>query len=142
MWEDCEKEAPLWSLDEGIILNRTTNRKEPTIGAYGLIEGMPTALHFERRIYDDIVTQDIGDSVDEMEKVKRRFDNSQNLKTLTTGLHRVVGTYYHHNDPLVYIKGKQTFDGVPRYAVRFKPATHNGEANGRPVLMSQDRWMI
>ncbi|PIW33319.1 MAG: hypothetical protein COW28_04135, partial [bacterium (Candidatus Ratteibacteria) CG15_BIG_FIL_POST_REV_8_21_14_020_41_12] len=58
VWRNPKRDAPLWSLDEGLVFKRKTNRKEPTISAWGLTEGMPTGLHFERRVYDDIVTED------------------------------------------------------------------------------------
>lgn len=140
-WENPDKEAPLWSIDAGIILKRSSNRKEPTVSAYGLTEGMPGGSHFERRIYDDIVTEDIADSADVMEKVKDKYDSSQNLTT-DGGTHRVVGTYYHHNDPLFYIRNKKSIDDAekPAYLLRFKPASEDGTINGKPVLLSQKTY--
>jgi hypothetical protein len=125
-------------LDEGIILKRDTNRKEASISGHGLVEGMPTGLHFERRIYDDVSTNDIVQSMETIEKVKHAFDISQNLKTLVGGHHRVTGTYFSHNDPLIYIRDKKDLEGKPKYLLRFKPATEDGTATGKPVLMSQD----
>lgn len=138
VWRDCEKDAQQWSLDDGLFLRRGTKRPEATISAWGLTEGMPTGAHFERRIYDDIVTEDIAESPEMMEKVKNKFDSSQNVGR-EGGHHRVVGTFYHHNDPLTYIRGKKTLDGEPKYHVRFKPATDDGTANGKPVYLSQKR---
>lgn len=120
------------------MLTRKTTRKEPTICAAGLTDGMPTGPHFERRVYDDIVTEDIGNSVDMMEKVKLKYDSSQNLGTIN-GTHRVTGTYYNYNDPLMYIKDKKTFEGQQMYALRFKPATEDGTRNGKPVFLPQKR---
>ena len=139
VYEDCEKEATLWSLDGGLILRRSSTRKEPNVSAWGLTEGMPTGGHYERRVYDDISTQDMADSVDMMEKVKDKFDSSQNLGT-SEGSHRVVGTYYHHNDALVYIRGKKDLEGNPKYHYRLKPGSHDGTGAGRPVYVSQKRW--
>ena len=138
VWNNCERDAPQWSLDDGLILKRSTNRPEATIGAFGLIEGMPTGRHFERRVYDDIVTEDMADSVDVMEKVKQKFDSSQNVGK-EGGHHRVIGTFYHYSDPLVYIRDQKTPEGKRAYAFRLKPATHDGTATGKPVLLSQDR---
>lgn len=138
VWSDCKREAPLWSLDEGIILKRDTNRKEASVSAHGLVEGMPTGLHFERRIYDDISTNDMAQSMDIIEKVKHAFDTSQNLKTLVGSHHRVTGTYYSHNDPLIYVRDKKDGKGESKYHMRFKPATEDGTANGVPVLMTQE----
>jgi len=139
VWPDCEKQAPLWSLDEGLVLKRGTNRKEPNISAWGLVEGMPTGFHFGRRVYDDISTEDMAASPDMMDSVKTKFDSSQNLGT-DTGHHRVIGTYYHHDDPLTFIRGKKAIGtGEPRYHYRFKPATDDGTSTGKPVMLSERR---
>lgn len=138
VWSDCKREAPLWSLDEGIILKRDTSRKEASVSAHGLVEGMPTALHFERRVYDDITTNDIAQSMDIVLKVQHAFDVSQNLKTLVGSHSRIVGTYFSHVDPLIYVRDKMDLEGKPKYFLRFKPATVNGQADGKPVLMSQE----
>lgn len=137
-WENPKKESPMWSIDDGIILKRDSNRGEPTVSAHGLTEGMPTGAHYERRIYDDIITEDIANSVDVMEKVKEKFDSSQNLMT-DGGTHRVVGTFYHHADPLNYVKEKKdVYDQEkPAYLLRLKPATADGTISGDPVLLSQ-----
>jgi hypothetical protein len=140
VWTNPFKDAPRWSLDEGIILKRIGNRREPTIGAYGLVEGMPTALHFERRTYDDISTQDMASSPTVMEDVKMKFDISMNLKTMTSDRHRIMGTFYNHCDPLVYIRDKKKMDDTPLYHFRKHPATHDGTANGIPVLMTQEEF--
>jgi hypothetical protein len=139
VWGDCEKEAPMWSVDGGLILKRDSSRPEPSISAWGLVEGMPTGMHFDRRVYDDISTEDLAESVDQMEKVKTKFDSSQNLGK-EGGHHRVIGTYYHHDDPLVFIKGKQRVSGESLYTYRFKPGSDDGTAGGSPVLVSLDRW--
>lgn len=140
-WENPQKEAPLWSIDEGIILKRTSNRREATVSSYGLTEGMPTGAHFERRLYDDIVTEDIADSVDVMEKVKEKYDSSQNLTT-DGGTHRVVGTFYHFADPLNYIKEKKDIydPNKQAYLLRLKPASDDGSIHGKPVLLSQKTY--
>jgi hypothetical protein len=141
LWNNPEKESPLWALDEGIVLRRRTNMAEPTVSAWGLTEGMPTGMHFDRRIYDDISTEDTAKSIDVMEAIKTKFDSSQNTGK-EGGHHRVVGTYYHHSDPLVYIRNKKKLDGsgLPLYTVRLKPASHDGTATGKPVFISQERF--
>jgi hypothetical protein len=137
VWNDV-KEAPLWSLDRGIVLKRKSNRKEPSVSAHGLVEGMPTALHFERRVYDDISTNDMAFSKEIIDNVNRAFDISSNLKTLTGSHHRVVGTYYSHMDPLIRVRDMKKIDGTPMYYIRFKPATEDGTRDGVPVLMTQE----
>lgn len=138
IYRNAEKESPLWALDEGIVLKRKTNMSEPTVSAWGLTEGMPIGMHFDRRVYDDISTEDMAKSIDMMEQVKTKFDSSQNIGK-EGGHHRVIGTYYHHSDPLIYIRGKKGLDGKPKYHYRCKPATADGTAKGRPVFLSQAR---
>lgn len=138
IWADCERDAPLWS-EDGLVLKRSSTRSEPTISAWGLVEGMPTGAHFERLVFDDIVTDDIKNSVDQMEKVKEKFDLAQHLGK-EGGHQRVIGTFYHHNDPLVYVRDKKKLDGKnPQYILRLKPGTDDGTATGKPVMISQDR---
>lgn len=140
LYENPSKESPLWSLDEGIVVKRRTNRKEPTVCASGLTEGMVTGMHFEDRKYDDIVTEDIGQSFDVMEDVKLKFDSSQNLG-INGGRHRVIGTFYNYDDPLVYIKSKVDIEdpSKPAYTLRLKPATIDGSMSGDPVFLSRER---
>jgi hypothetical protein len=49
----------------------------------------------------------------------------------------VTGTFFSHIDPLLYIRDKKGLDGKPKYYLRFKPATEDGTATGKPVLMTQ-----
>jgi len=137
IYQDPERESPLWSVDGGLILKRKSNRGEPSVSGHGLVEGMPTSMHFEVRKYDDITTEDMADSPNVMEDVKVKFDSSQNLGMADGGSHRVIGTVYHHNDPLCYVRDKKDIFGNNMYVMRLKPATHDGMENGTPVLISQ-----
>lgn len=136
LYQDPQVEAPKWSEDGGLIVRRRGFQKEPTLAASGLIEGMPTGFHFSLRVYDDIMVEDIADSADMMEKLKERFDLSKNLG-LDGGWEWVVGTPYHHDDIIQTLRSRTTIDGRPSYNVRLKPATENGEWNGRPVFHSE-----
>ena len=139
VWDNPYSEAPIWSLDDGLVLKRSGSNRMPTVMAAGLVEGMPTGMHFDRMIFDDIVTEDIATSVDVMETVKLKFDSAQNLGT-DGGTHRVVGTFYHHNDPLVYVRDKKDEEGKAAYVMRLKPATADGKANSKPVFLSEGRF--
>lgn len=140
LYSNPEKDSPKWSEDDGLILKRkTTGRKESTIEAWGLIEGMPTSRHFDRRIYDDIETADIADSPEQLNKCFSKFEVSDNLGVMFDGVERITGTYYAHNGVLVRIKDKKTVDGEPMYHTRLKPATDDGTISGTPVLLGQER---
>lgn len=140
VYENPETQSPSWSLQNGITLKRKgTARKEATVEASGLVEGMCTGKHFERRIYDDIETDDIKDNPDQLDKCYSKFEMSFNLGTgRDTDIERVIGTFYSHAGPLIRIREKKTFDGKTMYRTRIKPATVDGTRDGAPVLLSQE----
>jgi hypothetical protein len=139
LWKRPEVEAPKWSEDDGLIFKRSSNaRKESTIEAWGLIEGMPTGRHFERRVYDDVETDDIRDSPDMLSKCFSKFEMSDNLG-VDGGVERVIGTYYSHFGPMVKIRDKKDLNGNLMYQTRLRPATDDGSRDGKPVLFSQER---
>lgn len=138
LYSDPAREAEKWGEQEGIIVKRRGNSKEPTLAAFGLIEGMPTGHHYDRRVYDDVVTLDLVNTPELMERVKFAFDMSYNVGK-EGGSHRVVGTPYHHEDALAYIVNKKDEEGKPLYHVRKKPTLENGDPNGKPVFLSPER---
>jgi hypothetical protein len=46
LWADPKKEASRWSREKGIVVKRSSNPKEATIEAHGLIDGQPTSRHY------------------------------------------------------------------------------------------------
>ncbi len=138
VFEDPWKNSPLWSIVDGLVFNRESNRALPNISAYGLTEGMPTGAHFDRMVYDDIVTEDLVENPDMMEKIKLKFDSSRNLGS-DGSTHRVIGTFYHYDDPLMYIRNKKSRTGESVYKLRLKSATDDGTPSGKPVLLSEER---
>ncbi len=138
LYLDPAKESPCWKAD-AIVCKRESYVKEATVEAWGLIEGMPVGRHFSKLIYDDVVTADLVDSPDIIQKVKNRFDMSLNVGSDGCRV-RIIGTFYAHDDPLVYITNLKDEDGVPIYHTRIKPATDNGLANGKPVFLSESRF--
>jgi hypothetical protein len=130
------KDSPQWN-DQGIVVMRSSKITECTLEAWGLTDGMPTGRHFNRLIYDDIVTHDMASSLTIMDRVKGNFDMSMSLGKDGTRT-RVIGTPYHHEDALAYLQRKE-IDGEPMYHVRKKPATDDGTFDGKPVWLSEDR---
>ncbi len=138
LYKDPYKEAEKWSeaVDGGLIVKRSGFYKEPTVSAWGLTEGMPTGFHLTDLIYDDIVVHDMQ-SPEIMQKVKDNFDISENLGTRDRRL-TVVGTFYNHDDPLVYISAKSDpITGKKLFKTRKKAATENGELNGRSMFLPE-----
>lgn len=139
LWDKPEKEAPKWSLDEGIIVKRKGNPKEATIEAHGLVEGMPTGRHFKIRVYDDVIDEANVSNADMIKKATKAWELSLNLgstqatnKYQEIDIERYVGTRYHYNDPYAEIMKRGA--ATPR----IYPGTNNGQTDGEPVLWSRD----
>ena len=106
LYKDPSKESPRWSLDGGIIVRRKGNPKEPTVSAYGLVDGQPTSQHFNLMVYDDICTRESVTSPEMIEKTTDGWALSLNLGadrtnddgTVTPCRKRYYGTRYHHQD--------------------------------------------
>ena len=143
LWKKPEVEAPKWSEDEGLILKRqSSSRKEASIEAHGLIEGMPTGSHFERCVFDDLETEDIRESPDMLAKVFNKFQMA--VVNLGTGSDsdqtRVIGTYYSYFGPNVKIRDMKYPDGRNIYKLRLVPGSEDGTRASRPVLMDDNSW--
>lgn len=93
LWDSPKTNAPKWSEDDGLIVRRKGNPKEPTLSAYGLIDGMPTGMHFGTRIYDDVVVQGSVTTPEMIQKVDYSLALSVDLGT-EDGVERFVGTRY------------------------------------------------
>jgi len=136
LYEDPSREAEKWSEEGGLIVRRRGFFREPTVSSWGLVEGLPAGPHMTDLVYDDIVTQEYQ-SAEIMEKICNNFDMSENLGTRDV-VRTVVGTFYRHDDPLTYIRDKKDIEtGEPLFKTRKKPATENGEYNGRAVFLPE-----
>jgi hypothetical protein len=56
LWENPQRDSPLWSIEKGIVVRRATNPKEATVEAHGLVDSQPIGAHFNLLVYDDVVT--------------------------------------------------------------------------------------
>ena len=130
LWEKPSSEAPVWSVDNGIVVKRKSNRKESTVEAYGLIEGQPTGRHFSLMVYDDAVTRDSVTTAETMRKVLEGWELTRPM-TARGGRSRYIGTRYHANDLYgTLIKRKAA-------TPRIYPATIDGTADGEPILFTK-----
>ena len=139
LWWAPSKEAPNWGEETGLVCRRRGIYREPTVSAWGLLDGMPTGDHFTKRVYDDVVVEEIADSPDLNERLKEQYDLSFNLSTFQeTDRVRVVGTPYNYHDALMYIQDKKdVISGESLYVVRKKPATVDGTYNGASVFVPE-----
>lgn len=131
IWELPYKEAPSWSLDNGIILKRKSNPKEATIEAWGLVDGQPTSKHFDILVYDDVVTIDNVRSPDMIDKTTTAWELSLNL-CAKNPIRRYIGTRYHFNDTYKSMMDRQA--AKPR----LHAATRDGTPAGDPVFMTRE----
>lgn len=143
LWQRPDVEAPKWSEDDGLVLKRSNvSRKESSIEAHGLIEGMPTGSHFERNVFDDLETEDIRESPDMLAKVFSKFQMAAvNLGTGSDDdITRVIGTYYSYFGPNVKVRDLKFPDGRPVYHLRLMPGSDDGTREGKPILMDEKSW--
>jgi hypothetical protein len=131
-------ESPFWGLQTGIRVKRSNQiRKENTVEAFGLVEGMPTGGHWDHLVYDDVETDDMAQSPDQMELCFNKLMMSGNLGR-EGGTEQVIGTYYSHCGVLVKLGEMKQITGEPMYKIRIFPGTDDGTINGTPVFFSQE----
>ena len=131
LWENPKCEAPVWSLEKGIVVKRQTNPKEATVEAWGLVDGQPTGKHFSLLVYDDVVTKGSVSTPEMINKVTDSWALSLNLGA-RGGKQRYIGTRYHHNDTYKTILERKS--AKPR----IHPATLDGLPDGEPALLTPE----
>lgn len=133
-WAEPRKESPLWSRDKGLVVKRKGNPKEATIEAFGLIDGMRTGKHYRLLNYDDLIDEKLVTNDDMVKKVTQRWELSDNLGQLSGTRKWHFGTRYSFNDTYGVILERG------RVKERRYPATENGALNGKPIMLTEDRW--
>ena len=138
-WENPIKESPQWSMDEGIVLKRVNNQREPTVFACGLVDSQPTGSHFKLRIYDDTVTEDSVGTTEQIIKTTERWELSQSLGIIEMDAsiksrRQHAGTRYNFGDTYAVIEKRKALK------MRVYPATEDGTFDGKPVLLTQEAW--
>lgn len=91
------KELEKNSLDDGIIVTRHTNAREPTLSAHGLVDSLPVGPHYRLRVYDDVVTKDSVATVEMLKKTNQAYELSLPLG-MPGDQAWYTGTFYSHND--------------------------------------------
>ena len=97
IFPDNPKDLGRNSLDDGIIVTRHTNVREPTISAHGLVDSLPVGPHYKIRCYDDVVTKDSVATVDMLKKTNQAYELSLPLG-MPNDQAWYTGTFYSHND--------------------------------------------
>lgn len=131
IWDNPRKEAPSWSLENGLILKRKGNPREATIEACGLVDSQPTGKHFGVRVYDDVVTKDSVATPEMSKKTTEAWEMSLNLGK-RGGRERYIGTRYGFNDTYKVMMDRKAVKP------RIYTATEDGTINGNPVLLTRE----
>lgn len=132
-WTNPHRDAPSWSLDNGICVNRKSNPKENTIEAWGLVDGQPTSKHFSILVYDDVVTKDSVSTPEQIQKTTESWQLSDNLGQ-AGGRKWVIGTRYSYADTY------ETMIEQKAVIVRMFAATDDGTFTGKPVFFTEQVW--
>lgn len=133
LWQEPSREAPVWSLDGGLVVRRKSNPKECTVEAWGLVDGQPTSKHFGLLIYDDVVTKESVSTPEQIHKTTDSWALSDNLGK-AGGRKWHVGTRYSFADTYAEIMARGSVK------VRIYPATDDGTIKGNPVYWPVDIW--
>tara|TARA_B100000902_G_scaffold29106_1_gene34955 strand:- start:502 stop:2166 length:1665 start_codon:yes stop_codon:yes gene_type:complete len=134
LYEKPRQQAPKWAENEGLCVKRKSNPKEQTVEAHGLVDGQPTGRHFSLIIYDDVVVQESVSTPEQIAKTTTQWELSLNLGSTHNPRYQYAGTRYSYGDTYGTI--------LQRAAVkpRIHPATHNGQMDGVPVFLMDERW--
>ena len=79
LYENPATQSPKWSEQEGLVVKRTSSRKEPTVMGFGLVDGQATGYHFDVLSFDDVVTQDSVTSPEMIAKTTERWQLADNI---------------------------------------------------------------
>lgn len=130
LYANAERDAPRWSVQNGLTVKRKSNPKEATVEGWGLVDGQPTGKHFNVLIYDDVVTKESISTPEMIKKTTESWELSQNLGDRNPRI-RGIGTRYHFADTWRAIMDREAL--VPR----LHPATIDGTQTGDPVYLTK-----
>lgn len=100
LWQDpkneCREASVSWT-EEAITVRRKGNPKEATVEAWGLVDGQPTGVRYQKIVYDDVVNRD-HISTDMIQKTTVELANSFLLTASDPPIYRYVATYQEIGD--------------------------------------------
>lgn len=130
-----KSQSPKWSEDDGITFKRVGNPKEATVEAWGVVDGQPTGKHFDRLIFDDLVTLESVSTPDQIKKTTEALQMADNLGK-EGGIKRFIGTRYHLFDTYADLIGRGSL--IPR-VYPCAPVNENKTVDfDKAVLMQPD----
>ena len=117
-----------WSTRDGLIVQRKSNPKEPTVSGSGLVDGQPIGAHYALRVYDDVVVESSVTNPEQIRKTTKAWELSQALGTSDGGRAWYVGTRYHPSDTYADILKRGSLKERRRLCM---------DVEGRPTMMSE-----
>jgi phage terminase large subunit-like protein len=136
-WADPQKTREAsWSIESGLFF-KTTAGKDPGLGAFGLIDSMPTGGHFNEKVTDDLVDLNNVGTQFMIDKVREAFEMSDNLGSAYGGtVDTVIGTRYRYGDLYEHLEKMGTY----RISKIAAEVNDKGEPlyGGYPVFMSKE----
>lgn len=131
-----------WSEENGLIVKRKTNRREPTLMASGLVDGQPIGMHFNFLNFDDVVTKDSVKTYHMIEETIEALELADNLGVSLEGVPSqkwTIGTFYKYGDPYCYMRDKENPDGSPVYDCENIPCF---DPDGIPYLHTEEELVL
>jgi len=119
-----------WDLDKALQLI-DGKKYGSSIMASGLVDGMPTGLHLDYIVYDDICVKESVTTAEQREKLKEAFYLSHGIHTRKCR-YRIVGTRYHFADLYGELIASR------EYKVNVCPITKDGEFPYKPETAQDD----
>jgi ribosomal protein L40E len=133
LWANPQKEAPRWAEETGLVVKRKGNPKESTLEAWGLVDGQPTSAHYKLRVYNDVVAPESVTTPDQVAKTTAAWELSDNLGA-------VGGRKWHEGTRYSFADTYQAILERGALKPRIYPATHDGTADGKPILLTPEQW--
>lgn len=129
LYANPDRDAPRWSVQNGLTVRRRSNPKEATVEGWGLVDGQPTSKHFNVLVYDDVVTKDSVTTPEMIQKTTEAWELSLNLGDRNPRM-RGIGTRYHFADTWRAIIERGSL------IKRQHAATDDGTQFGNPVYLT------
>lgn len=134
LYQNPRVEAQKWSKEEGITIKRTSNPKEATVEAWGLVDGQPTSRHYGLMVFDDIVTEKSVTNPEMIRKTTVSWENADNLAKSEGSRKWTAGTRWSFGDSYGIMLDRKALKP------RIYAATNDNTLRGTPVFLTKERW--
>lgn len=132
LYENPSRQSKMWN-EAGIKVKRKTNRSEPTVAPWGLVDKPPTGKHYDILVFDDIITPTHVKTPTQLQNANNAWQQAMFVVS-KEAKYRYVGTRYSHNDTYsLILKGG-------RIKPRIHTATKDNTVDGELVYLDKDQY--